>query len=159
PRVLVCDRYVPTPDRDAGSARIAWILRLLVPLCAHVTFVPVRQHAFAEYAAPLRRAGVEVIVGRSLERLLRARTDMYDVVLLSRAEVANRCGAAVGRHQSRARVIYDTVELTSTRLYRQRSIGVAGGNVARERGLEDRAIRHSHVVAAVSDAERQEIAR
>ncbi|MBV8526829.1 MAG: glycosyltransferase family 4 protein [Candidatus Dormibacteraeota bacterium] len=161
PRVLVCDRYVPTPDRDAGSARMAWMLRLLASLCAHVTFVPVRQFAYAEYAAPLRQAGVEVLVGhgRSLDRLLAARAGVYDVVVLSRTEVANRCAAAVRRHQPRARVIFDTVELASTRLYRQRSIGAGGGSVSRERRLEDRAIRHSHVVAAVSAAECNEIAR
>lgn len=161
PRVLVLDRYVPTPDRDAGSARMAWMLRLLVPLSSHVTFVPLRQFAYAEYVSPLRHAGVEVLVGhgRSLERLLERRAGMYDVAVLSRAEVAHRCGAAVRNHHPRARVIFDTVELTSRRLDRQRCMGAGGAGAARERELEDRAIRHSHVVAAVSDAECTEIAR
>lgn len=141
---------------------MAWILRLLTPLASHVTFVPLRQFAYTEYATPLRHADVEVVVGqgRSLKRLLTTREGMYDVVVLSRTEIANRCGAAVRRHQPRARVIFDTVELTSTRLYRQRGIGAAtAASAARERGREDRAIRHSHVVAAVSDAECTEIAR
>lgn len=162
PRVLVCDRYVPAADRDAGSARMAWLLRLLAPLCSHVTFVPVRRFAFAEYAEPLRQAGIEVVVGdgRALERLLKARTGMYDVAVLSRAEVASRCVAAVRRQQPGARVIFDTVELTSTRL--QRQCGIGGGSlqrVARERRLEDRAVRLSDVVAAVSEAECREIGR
>src|SRR5262249_3588177 len=72
-RVLVCDGHIPTPDRDSGSARMAWILRLLAPLCAHVTFVPLRQFAYPGYAPPLRDAGVEVVVGGAggVERLLR----------------------------------------------------------------------------------------
>ena len=160
PRVLVCDRYVPAPDRDAGGARMAWILRLLVPLCSHVTFVPVRPFAFAEYAEPLRRVGVEVVVGdgRPLGRLLEARAGMYDVVMLSRAEVAHRCMASVRRHNPLARVIFDTVELTSTRLRQQSSLrGGGDGAAARELRLEDRAIRLSDAVTTVSDAERDEI--
>jgi glycosyltransferase involved in cell wall biosynthesis len=156
PRVLVCDRYIPTPDRDAGSARMAWILRLIAEMSAHVTFVPQRRFAFAEYAAPLRNAGVEVIAGdaRSLHTLMRERHGMYDVVFLSRAEVANHCLAAVRRHQPRARVVFDTVELTSTRLQQQRTVvDGARGNVTRELELEDRAVLLSDVVAAVSDAE------
>ena len=161
-RVLVCDRYLPTPDRDAGSARMDWMLRLLAPMCAGVTFIPDRPYAYAQYAAPLRRSGVQVASGdgSSIDRLLAERTGLYDVVILSRAEVANRHLRAVRRHQPRAQVVFDTVELTSLRVERQRSIGAARrGSLERALRMEDRAIRHSDVVLTVSEDESREVLR
>ena len=161
-RVLVCDRYLPTPDRDAGSVRMDWMLRLLAPMCAAVTFVPDRRYAYAGYAAPLRRAGVQVASGDgcSIDRVLAERPGFYDLVILSRAEVANRYLRAVRRHQPRAQVVFDTVELLSLRFERQRSTGaVRSGSLERALRMEDRAIRHSDVVLAVSEDERREVTR
>jgi O-antigen biosynthesis protein len=135
PRVLVCDMRVPTPDRDAGSLRIATMLRLLAPLCARLTFVPLNpDHADADIEA-LRRDGVEVERGSvfGLGRFARRNAGGYDVVVLSRPEVASAFLPAVRRHFPRAMVVFDTVDLHFVREQRMLAVDGNAGGVRPER--------------------------
>jgi GT2 family glycosyltransferase/glycosyltransferase involved in cell wall biosynthesis len=163
PRVLVCDWTVPMPDRDSGGQRMDWILRLLSPMCAGITLVPSRRFAFQDNQMALQRSGVEVLAGdgRQLSRLLVSRAGLYDLVILSRAHVAEQHLSTVRRLQPQARVVFDTVELKSLRLDQQlRTTGVArDGSIPRERALEDRLIRASDAVATVSEEEGAEVRR
>jgi glycosyltransferase involved in cell wall biosynthesis len=163
PRVLVCDWTIPTPDRDSGSHRMDWILRLLSPMCSGITLVPSRRYAFHDHQASLQRAGVEVVAGdhRPLSRILADRPGFYDLIILSRARVAQDHLATVRRLQPQALVMFDTVELTSRRLDEQdRTVGASrGGSASRERALEDELIRSSDVVATVCEEERSEVLR
>jgi glycosyltransferase involved in cell wall biosynthesis len=86
---------------------------------------------------------------------------MYDVVILSRSQVAQQQLATIRRFQPQALVVFDTVELKSMRLDQQlRNTGAArDGSLARERALEDSLIRASDVVATVSEEERMEVRR
>ena len=56
-RVLVADTWVPAYDRDAGSLRMMWILRLLRRLDCDVTFFPQNRLDRDPYSAELRALG------------------------------------------------------------------------------------------------------
>jgi len=157
PRVLVCDVTVPTADRDSGSQRMEWILRLLAPMCGLVTLAPTLPNAYTEYRPPLQREGVEIIDGHqpSFRRLMRRRAGFYDVVILSRALVARRALRAVRRYQPSATVVFDTVDIKSLRLEREvRTMGESReGSPQRQRTLERHVIRRVDVTATVSEDE------
>jgi GT2 family glycosyltransferase len=157
PRVLICDWTVPTPDRDSGGHRMDWIVRLLSPLCSLITFVPVSPYAYPAYASLLRQRGVEVLSETNVRfrNFMRSRQGLYDVVILSRTQVAHNRLRWVRRFQPRASVIFDTVDLKSVRLEREKlAVGRSfDGSPARHRKLEDRLIRDSDMTATVSEQE------
>jgi GT2 family glycosyltransferase/glycosyltransferase involved in cell wall biosynthesis len=159
PRVLVCDVQVPTPDRDAGGQRMAWILRLLVPMTAHLTMAPTDRVDRGAAAEALRQDGIEVSVGgfRSFRGLLRSRRDLYDLVILSRPDVASARAGSVRRYLPHARLIFDTVDLHFRR--EERRLAVAGAvrtrGIARARALEMGLVRRCDVTATVTETERE----
>jgi len=163
PRVLVCAKFLPMPDRDSGSQRMDWILRLLAPLCSRVTLFPLHQAMRGEYAPPLRRAGVDVITGvaTTFGRFCRDRRGLYDVVVLSRFDVAGTCLEAVREHQPQATVLLDTVDIRSLRL--DREIAVTGATPVtspeQARAEEARMIRACDVTIAITADEAQAIQR
>src|SRR5688572_4968950 len=68
PFILVVDDSVPRPDRDAGSARMAFILRALSEWSRPV-FVYLSKNEWPEYEKPLWQAGVETERAVHLRRL------------------------------------------------------------------------------------------
>ncbi len=157
PRILVCDAQVPTPDRDAGSQRMAWMLRLLAPMSGHLTLVPLDRVERAPYGAALGRDGVEVWTGStgSFSALARERRGFYDLAILSRPDVASACIRSVRRSSPRARVVFDTVDLESLR--EERRIAVAGTRsprgTVRARRVELGLVRRSDVTATATATE------
>jgi len=161
PRVLVVDTWIPTPDRDSGSLRMFHLMRAADRAGFAVTFVP---HAFRKGDAPyfeaLRREGIEVpereeVVSPRHE--LRRRGSRYDVVILSRADIASRYFNVARRRAPRARIVYDTVDLHFVRERREaevrndaRGIGESERRRKQELGLTARA----DYVFAVSTNER-----
>jgi len=159
PSVLVCDVILPTPDRDSGSHRMDWMLRLLMPITSRLTIIPLKSYAYPEYARPLLEAGVEVVAGEamSLRRFLKSRSGMYDIVVLSRPDVGERWLKQIKRKQPNAVIIFDTVDLHSLRF--ERELKVLGrspvGDPARTRELEARLIGETDFTTVVSPDEEQ----
>lgn len=131
--VLVIDHRTPTPDRDSGSVDAVHMLALLRRMGCRVTFVPIvplppavrapeiKPYA-GEYTDALQRIGVETAYSPydpSVAQLLRERGDEFDLVILSRARVADRCLAMVRRHCPRAKILFNTTDLAYLRESRE----------------------------------------
>lgn len=157
-RVLVADTWVPTYDRDAGSLRMAWILRLLRRLDCEVTFFPLNRLDTQPYSNELRALGVEVHVGSmSFEDFARERAGLYDLVVLSRPHVASEFLQHVAVRFPGAVVVYDTVDLHFVR--EERRLGFRpmerDAGIADAREIELECMRRSDFVATVTEAEAQ----
>ncbi len=153
--ILFLDEHVPFDDRDAGSRRLALLLRLARARGWSVVFGSLDNRAYAPYSDRLRQAGIEVILGFGEDSLarLRARGLLFDCVWVSRARVASNYLAAVRSSQPQARVVYDTVDLHFVRLSRQAMLqGRGTGHHDMER-LELDAARRSDLTVVTSSHE------
>jgi GT2 family glycosyltransferase len=156
PRVLVCDTRVPAPDRDSGSLRMHWILRLFTELGCSVTFFPLDRSRRGNYGAALERMGVELHnSASSLRSFARTRGNIYDVVFLSRPQVAAAAMATMRQYMPKARVLYDTVDLSWVRRERQQALrtGQAPSRLDGAAIREIELMRCSDVVSTVTPEE------
>ncbi len=113
-QVLVIDHRLPTPDRDAGSLRMLEMVRAICRRGHHVSFIPDNLIAPSPYQQALQGIGVEVIhhpYYRSVLSFLKQHSEDFDLVIISRAEIAARHMATVRRFAPRAKVVFDTVDL------------------------------------------------
>jgi glycosyltransferase involved in cell wall biosynthesis len=153
--IMFLDEHVPFDDRDAGSRRVALLLRLARAHGWSVVFGSLDDREYTPYCDRLRQAGIEVILGFGEDSLirLRARGSLFDCVWMSRARVASKYLAAVRSSQPQARVVYDTVDLHFVRLSRQAMVqGRGTGHDDMER-LELDAARRSDVTVVTSSHE------
>ena len=163
-RVLVVDNYMVTPDRESGSVRMLNLLRILQGLGFKVTFAAANLEAPEPYVADLQRIGVEVLyrpyVRRIRDHLSSHGTD-YALVILSRADAAAATLDAARTHCTRARIVFDTVDLHFLRERRlaqlqgdRATLRVAERRKAQELGL----MRRADLTFVVSEAERDILA-
>ena len=163
-RVLVVDNYMVTPDRESGSVRMLNLLRILQGLGFKVTFAAANLEAPEPYVADLQRIGVEVLyrpyVRRIRDHLASHGTD-YDLVILSRADAAAATLDAARTHCTKARIVFDTVDLHFLRERRlaqlqgdRATLRVAERRKAQELGL----MRRADLTFVVSEAERDILA-
>jgi len=113
-RAFVADRYLPTPDKDSGSLRMANLCRVLRELGFHTTFAACNLEAPQPYLQDLQRQGVEVLYRpftRSIGRYLKQRGGEFDLVVLSRADTGAMLMGVARRYCRNARIVYDTVDL------------------------------------------------
>lgn len=117
-KILVVDAWLPTPDRDSASLRMFALLQVLREF-GEVTF------AADDFAA--RRSGLEQVLGLGVrviappigvEDELRAHGIGYEVVFLSRVQVAEKYFAAARELAPRAKLIFDTTDLAYVRGFR-----------------------------------------
>jgi GT2 family glycosyltransferase len=161
PVVLVADYLMPTPDRDAGSQRMLWLLDLIARRAARVTLVLMDGVWYPEYGDRLRDRGIEVqpLVDRSLASLLNERRGLYQLAVLSRRIVADPWIELVRKLQPEATIVFDTVDLESLRLERESAFlrehgeAVVDADVAAIRRSEIRLFHESDYTAAVTEAE------
>jgi GT2 family glycosyltransferase len=156
PRVLVVDSWVPAHDQDSGSLRMTWILRLLADMGCHVTLYPQDRNPRQPYTANFQGRGIEVWYAPwSFRDLVEPRAGFYDVVVVSRAGVAEELMDDVRRFLPTAAVVYDTVDLHFVREGRRLEIIGVGeaDDIARTKATELAAIRAADVTAAVTDTE------
>jgi glycosyltransferase involved in cell wall biosynthesis len=108
--ILVVDHYAPTFDKDSGSLRMFSILKLLVQSGHQVIFWP-ENRARNEYTAHLQALGVEALYGDiRFDDYLDAVGKHLDLILFSRPHVAVNL-IFWAKTRTRARIIYDTVDL------------------------------------------------
>jgi GT2 family glycosyltransferase/SAM-dependent methyltransferase len=155
-RVLVCDHQVPAHDRDSGSLRMTWIIRLLVQAGCAVSLLPLNGAATQPYTGEFQQMGVEVLHGvHDRLRLLQSRSGMYDLALLSRPSVAHGLLDEVRAASPGTFVVYDTVDLHHIR--EARRLRLEGeepdSDFVEVRGVERLLIRRSDLVATVSAEE------
>jgi len=144
-RILVMEASLPTPDRDAGSLYIYNLLNDLLALGWDVSYLPADNLLWQpDYAIPLQRLGVEVLVHpwvASVPQLLEQRGDHYEAILVARPEIADRWLEAIKTHAPLARLLYYTHDLHYLRMERQRAIqpeAVSAAAIERMRRCEQR---------------------
>ena len=121
-RILVVDHMVPTPDRDSGSVRMSAILGLLREMGWHVTLLPENLFFVAEAVEPLQLQGIEVVYAPYVtkpETFLQERGSEFDLIWLSRVDVAERIIPWIKHYCSSTPIVFDTVDLHYLRLQRQ----------------------------------------
>ena len=164
-RAFLVDIYVPTPDRESGSLRLVNLMTLLQELDFKVTFAAVNLEAPAPYVADLQRQGVEVLYRpyvKSITRHLRTRGVDYDLVILSRADAAVKVMSDARRYCTRARIIFDTVDL---HFLREQRLATLTGDLRTQRLAERRRreelglIAQANTTLVVSAVERDLLAR
>lgn len=167
-RVLVIDAAVPTPDRDSGSLRMTRVLETLRGLGWAVSFsstdctTPADEPERHRY---LEELGIHVVRrphARSIRAHLLEHGARYDVVVLSRRDVAVAHLASVRRHAPRAKVVFDTVDLHFLR--ERREAELRGSNAlatvaARTHDVELDLVRRVDCTLVVSNSEREILER
>lgn len=160
--VLVCDEWVPTDDRDAGSLRMTWILKLLVDMGCQVTLFPRNRFGRQPYTARLQEAGVEVHHGaQPFASFAEERAGLYDVVLVSRPDVGVELLDDARRWFPDALLLYDTVDLHFLRERRRMALDGRGSAEAAAKmwEVETGLMRRSSATVVVTDAEEAVIHR
>ena len=156
PSVFVFDERIPTPDRDAGSARMFVILQSLTRWSRPV-FIPLNRPAPGSvYERALWREGVETASLTDYARLLRERRPYAAV--FSRPAVADALLDRVRRLSPTTKLVFDTVDLHFIRLGREHAVSGDDrlrAEAGRYRELETRLAQTSDLVWCCSPEDRR----
>jgi O-antigen biosynthesis protein len=114
--VIVFDALVPMPDRDAGSARMAVILKALTEL-GKPAIISLSSLELPEYEESLRQEGIEVASWVDYRQVLKSRH--FQVAVLSRSNVAGALLPSLKRIAPDIKIIFDTVDIAFVRLKRE----------------------------------------
>lgn len=114
PWIVVFDDRVPTPDRDAGSARMSEILKSLARIGKPV-FVPMKP--LPEYERLLWNEGIETTNVENYVRLIKRRK--FRVAIVSRPEVAKALIKSLRRVDKKLKIIFDMVDAYFIRFSRE----------------------------------------
>ncbi len=122
-KILFMDIRTPTPDQDSGSQDIVSYMNIFRSLGFGITFIPAADLQFLEkYTPDLQRMGVQCLYTpfvRGIAGYLRSHGREYDLVLLYKVHCAAYFLDMVRRYCSKAKVIFDTVDLHFVREQRQ----------------------------------------
>jgi GT2 family glycosyltransferase len=158
-QVAVFDDRVPTPDRDAGSARMLFILRALREWC-HPVLVTASKQVWPEYEKLLWKEGVETASALDFRRLLKQRR--FRAAIISRPAVAEALLKPIRRADPRVRVVFDMVDAHFIRYAREAEL-TGDPQTAREaaafRKTETRLARASDIIWCNSSADREVMER
>lgn len=116
PAILVSDERVPSPDRDAGSARMFFILKTLAK-SHRVVFLPFNRPQRLEYEHALWKLGIETGDVADYRQLLKQRN--FSAAILSRPTVGEALLPRIRRYAPRVKIILDMVDTYFVRLTRE----------------------------------------
>jgi O-antigen biosynthesis protein len=158
-RVLVMDARVLMPDNDSGSLRMFNVLKVLQDLGYKVSFMPINLQYDERYTPMMQALGIEcwyLPYQSSIEQHFVQYGASYDVVILSRADIAEPAIDLALKHSPNARLIFDTVDLHFLR--ERRSAQLSGSKseaaAAELRRLQELGIaRKAHTTLVVSPVE------
>ncbi|MGI9106430.1 MAG: glycosyltransferase [Pyrinomonadaceae bacterium] len=159
PCLLVFDERIPTPDRDAGSARMLLILKSLARWSRPV-FVPLSRPHGIKYEQLLWKEGIETAYLVDYPRLLQ--TGNFYAAILSRPLVADALLAPLRQADPGLKIVFDMVDAYFIRLAREHKI-TGNTRAAQEaqsyREIETRIARASDLVWCNSSADKQAVAQ
>lgn len=121
-RVLVLDDLVLMPDNDSGSLRMFNLLQIVKKLGYKVSFIAKTLAYHPVYTRRMQSIGIECFYLPYLESIhshLIAHGHLYDVVLLSRVNVAEQFIDTAKKYCTNAMILFDTVDLHFLREQRQ----------------------------------------
>jgi GT2 family glycosyltransferase len=135
-RALVIDYTTPAPKRDAGGYAALQEMLLLHSLGLKVSFVPENMAHLGEPSDALRKLGIEMVHAPfyvSIEEFLAKRGSEFDLVYLTRYDVAQRHLPAIRKH-TKAKVALNLADLHFLRALRS----VARGAVSLQEAIQVR---------------------
>ncbi|HEV7906003.1 MAG TPA: glycosyltransferase [Pyrinomonadaceae bacterium] len=160
PSIIVFDERLPTPDRDAGSARMMFILKSLARWSRPV-FVPLNRTHGVEYEQQLWKEGIETAHLVEYTRLLRTRN--FYAAILSRPRVADSLLSSLRRKGGASlKIVFDMVDAHFIRLAREHELtreARTAEEAARYREVELRLARSCDLVWSTSPEDREAVAR
>ena len=121
-RALVIDARVLCPDQDAGSMRMLGLLLIFQELGFQVTFIPANLLRVSPYTERMQELGIECLHSPFLpgfDTFFAERGKDFDVIVLSRAHVAEEMLPLCRKHSPNTPVIFDTVDLHFLRGHRE----------------------------------------
>jgi GT2 family glycosyltransferase/glycosyltransferase involved in cell wall biosynthesis len=124
-RALVVDARVLCPDQDSGSVRMMGLLLILQELDFQVTFIPKNLLRLSPYTERIQELGVECLHAPflpGLDTFFIERGNEFDLIVLSRALVAEEILPLCRKYAPATPVIFDTVDLHSVRQHREAEI-------------------------------------
>lgn len=157
PEVIVFDDRVPTPNLDAGSARMMFILGALAR-AAKPLFVYNATPLDPADEAELWRIGIETARLVDFPRLMGERN--FTVAILSRPEIAETAMVRLRRHRPPLKIIFDMVDVYFVRLEREYAVTKdpkLATEAERLKKLELKLVRQSDLVWCNSSADQQRI--
>lgn len=120
--VLVVDSYVPLYDKDAGSARLIQILRMLEASGYHIIFLPDNYAALQPYTSELQALGIEVLhhseKAQPLQKALDEVLPMLDYAWICRPQLFAKYAKSIRRNAATS-ILYDTIDLHFVRTKRE----------------------------------------
>jgi GT2 family glycosyltransferase len=158
-QVAIFDDRIPTPDRDAGSARMLFILRALGEWC-HPVLITTGKSIWPEYEKLLWKEGVETASALEFRRLMKRRT--FSAAVISRPEIAEALLKPIRRASPRTRIIFDTVDVHFVRFAREAELTgdpAARREAERYRRVETRLARAADLVWFTSSADEEAVGR
>ncbi|HYG12178.1 MAG TPA: glycosyltransferase, partial [Pyrinomonadaceae bacterium] len=155
PLVIIFDERIPTPDRDAGSARMMFILKSLARSCRPV-FVPLNRPHDIEYERHLWKEGIETANIVEYGRLLGERK--FRAAVLSRPLVADGLINSLRQIDPSLKIVFDMVDTYFIRFEREHRVTQderAAEEARRYREIELRLARASNLVWCASPEDRK----
>lgn len=119
PDIIVFDERPPSPDRDAGSARMMMILQTLIK-SHNVTFLVCNRPHGIEYEEDLWKLGIQTGDVFQFRRYLQQTN--CDTVVLSRPDIAGAVFDRVRRADRNLKIVYDMLDVHHLRAAREAAL-------------------------------------
>ena len=119
PAILICDERPPSPDRDAGSARMMMILHTL-NRSHQVTFLVCNRPHGIEYEEALWKLGIQT--GDAFQFRQYLKQTNCDIVILSRPDIAGAMLDRVRRANRDVKIVYDMLDVHHLRAAREAAL-------------------------------------
>ena len=116
PHVAVFEDLLPRPDRDAGSARMMFILQALTSW-AHPVFFTTANVTWPEYEELLWREGIETASALNYKQFFRERD--FKAVILSRPWVASALLDRIRKEAPKVKIVFDMIDVHFIRTARE----------------------------------------
>jgi len=124
-RVLILDVHVLMPDSDSGSLRMFNLLKIFKKLGYKVSFIAENLEYHQIYTPKMQSIGIECFYSPYLESIhshFKTHGHLYNVVLLSRVNIARQFIDTAKKYSINAMILFDTVDLHFLREQRQAEI-------------------------------------
>jgi GT2 family glycosyltransferase len=156
--ILIIDSYVPMYDKDAGSARLIQVIRMLRDARYHVIFLPDNYAALQPYTSEIQAMGVEVLhhidKGRPMQKALDEVLPLLDYAWICRPKLFAKYAKSI-RRNSATIVLYDTIDLHFVRERREAELqGRTGDSWKAIEREELQAAREADATIVVTESER-----
>ncbi len=160
-RALIVDVTTPCPDQDSGSVDTFYEIKVMQALGYKVTFIPDDLKHAGPYTEALQRIGVECWYEpyiNTVREHLEASGPSYDLTIIKRVHFAAKHIEDIRRYCTKARIVFNTVDLHFLREERQAALeksATLAAKALQTRELEYWLMKQADATITISDAERE----